>query len=170
MTTASAHTLQRVHGQLDDALSKELLDFWSARNALTPEQGRERLPEVLALLRNAAGEIVGVNSAGSVPLALFANQPFHVYRCLLTEQAAEPADWLALLSAGCEILDEGAQAQGNSGEIGLLVQIVRRDLQSAWPEAIWPRTGLVHAGYTDRGHQLRVRYYANARIHLEART
>ncbi len=167
MTTASAHTLQRVHGQLDDALSQELLNFWSARNALTPEQGRERLPEVLALLRDAAGEIVGVNSAGSARLALFANQPFHIYRCLLTEQAAEPADWLALLSAGCEILDEGVQAQGNSGEIGLLVQIARPDLQRAWPEAVWPHTGLVHAGYTDRGHQLRVRYYDHARIHPE---
>ncbi len=170
MTSTSAHTLQRVLGQPDEALARELLDFWSARNALTPEQGHQRLPEVVALLRNAAGEIVGVNSIGSARLALFANQRMHIYRCLLTEQAAEPADWLTLLLAGCDMLAEGVHPAGEGNEIGLLVRIARPELQRAWPEAIWPRTGLVHAGFTDRGHQLRVRYHDDARIDLEAAT
>ncbi len=169
MSTNSTHTLQRVHGRLDEALSQELIEFWTAQNAVPDGEFDDRLPTVLSLLRNADGDIVGVSSARSTRLALFANQPFHVFRYLLTREAAEASDWLALLLAGCEILDERANAPDHSGEIGMLVRITQLKLQQAWPEAIWPQTGLVHAGFTEQGHQLRVRYYQDARIDMEAR-
>lgn len=169
MNAAEQLTVQRVRDRLDEAISEELLDFWSSRNALAPQQARERLPQVLSVLRNQSGTIVGVNSAGTGRVALLGHQVFDVYRCLLAGEASEPACWMKLLESACGILDEKAADDGGSrSAIGMLVQIPDRSVQLAYPDAVWPSTDLVHAGFLDNGVQMRVRYYPGAVIDSEA--
>jgi hypothetical protein len=168
MTTASAYTTQRVHGHLDDHLAEELLAFWHRHKALTQQQDRRHLPEVLAVLRDADDRIVGANAVRSARVPRLANQPFHLYRCLLDARASHPDDWMALLEEGCDALDNLVVNHGSCPELGLLVQIEQPELQRAWPAAIWSSTSLVYAGYTDCGDQMRLRYYPGARIVAES--
>jgi hypothetical protein len=53
---------------------------------------------------------------------------------------------------------------GGSGPVGLAVIVGDRDLMSRHPEAIWPETQLMFAGYTPDDRQVRIRYFWGAKI------
>jgi hypothetical protein len=53
---------------------------------------------------------------------------------------------------------------GGSGPVGLAVIVRDRDLMERRPEAIWPETELMFAGYTPDLRQVRIRYFWGATI------
>jgi hypothetical protein len=53
---------------------------------------------------------------------------------------------------------------GVSGPIGLSVEVEGREVMQRRPEAIWPETELMFAGYLPDDRQLRIRYFRGATI------
>ena len=69
-----------VFERVDDALANEICAFWMDNQALTDSQeARRRTAEVVCVARNAASEIVGVNSVYVSGLNHPA-QPYYFYR------------------------------------------------------------------------------------------
>jgi hypothetical protein len=149
-----------VRGHLTEERAEEILDFWLRSGALPAEAGRERLESVVCLAVDDGGEVVGVNSVED-RMAPSVGRRFWVYRRLLTEYDDDLAS--AMFNAAFEALAEEFDG-GDAGPIGLCLAVEDRETMVRQPEAIWPETGLVFAGYLPDDRQLRLRYFRSATV------
>jgi hypothetical protein len=152
--------IEVVRGRLDDARADELLAFWADHGALRADEARRRLPEVVCLVVEG-GNIVGVSSVVAADVPLIGGRRFWVYRRFAI--AASAADDDELLVTTFDALDAEHDPEGR-GPIGLFVVVEPTSGPALGPEAIHSATGFVHAGYEPGGLQVRVRYFADARI------
>lgn len=68
-----------------------------------------------------------------------------------------------MIDGAREALEQGFDPAAE-GPVGLYVTIADRALMRARPEAVWPSSGMLYAGYTGEGHQARIRYFDGALI------
>ncbi|HYX12603.1 MAG TPA: hypothetical protein VE817_11480 [Candidatus Acidoferrum sp.] len=168
--SASGQRVEVVRGRLDAALTGNLVAFWTGHGVLDEATARARLGEVICVRLGPGGEVVGVNSAfpDEAPVV---GRRFWIYRRFLSPRADAEAEREMLEAARAE-LERGFT--GAPGEpVGLCVLVADRALIARRPEAVWPLGdvsarwpggGLVFAGYTDSGVQVRVSYFEGARI------
>ena len=139
----------------------ELIAFWSAHGALDEGEARRRLPEVVCVLRDATGAIVGVNSVYANVIGIIGRE-FWIYRTFIAPGpgvAAAPA----MVQAAFDALEAEHDPEGG-GPVGLALLIDDPATISERPEAVWPEAGLMYAGYTDDLQQIRIAYFEQARI------
>jgi hypothetical protein len=157
----SGHSADVVRGRLEGERADQVLRFWADHGVLQGEAARERLEEVVCLLLDESGAIVGVNSAFEDVLPLIGGRRFWVYRAYLPSDGEEDA--AAMLNTAFEALDAEYRAD-RSGPVGLCVPVSDPEEMRRRPEAIWPDTELIYAGAMPDGRQLRVRYFDDATI------
>jgi hypothetical protein len=159
--TLIKRNVETVRGRLGDERREQLLSFWAGQGALQEDEARRRLDEVVCLLVDGDGEIAGVNSVYAEDVRLLGGRRFWVYRSFVVSEGAGERE--AMINAAFEALAaEFDPAAG--GPIGLCVGIGDRAEIEKHPEAVWPETGLMYAGYLDDGPQVRIRYFEGAAI------
>jgi hypothetical protein len=154
-------TIETVRGSLSAQAAGELLRFWEQHGALEGEAARARLPEVICLLKDRSGRILGVNSAYPEDVDLIAGRRFWVYRSLLVPEAAEAGP--AMIAHAFAAL-EAEFEPGAGGPIGLCVLVRDRAEMERRPEAEWSDPRMLYAGYDADGAQVRIGYFAGATI------
>lgn len=154
-------SIEVVRGRVSGALAEELVAFWTGQGALTETAARGRLPEVVCVLRDGGGAIAGVNSAFADSVELIGGRRFWVYRSFLRPDRRD--EWPAMVDAAFAALEEEFRATGE-GPIGLCVAIQDRREMLRRPDAVWPGTSFLYAGYTADGAQVRVAYFDGALI------
>jgi hypothetical protein len=169
MESGTGQRTEVVRGRLDAQLSDRLVSFWTSRGALAEPEARARLGEVVCVRFDSGDEIVGVNSAyaGSAPLI---GRPAWIYRRYLTPEADADAGQDMLAAAHSALESEFTGAPGEP--LGLCVLVADRALIARRPEAVWPvgaeepelGAGLLFAGYTGEGVQVRISWFDGARI------
>jgi hypothetical protein len=148
-----------VRGRLAEATADELLWCWAAHGALAEAEARERLPEVVCVLRGDDGAIAGVCSAFEAELPLIGGRRFWMYRSLLPGDARE--QFFAMFEAAYREFD--AEYDGAPEEpIGICLALEERE-RLARPEAEWPDPRTIYAGYFPDGRQVRLAYFTAAR-------
>jgi hypothetical protein len=158
----SAGSVEVVRGRVDEELAVAIADFWVQRGLLAPEAARERLGQVVCVLRGSRGEVLGVNSAHAANVPMVGGRLFWNYRAALGEGTGDE-EFFAMLGACFDTLaDEFAAAA--VGPVGLCVLVDDVAMLERNPEAIWPGVGFLHAGFAPDGAQLRLRYFEDARI------
>ena len=162
--------VEAVHGNLDAALVERLIAFWTAHGALGEAAARTRLDDVICVRFDRHGEVVGVNSAYASEAPLVGRR-FWIYRRFLAPGADADADREMLEAARTELERSFTGAPGEPVGLCILVAdraLITRRPEAVWPlgdpEAPWPGAGLVFAGYTEAGVQVRISYFAGARI------
>jgi hypothetical protein len=158
--TPAGATIEVVRGRVDDARAEQLLRFWQSEGALGEPAARERLPEVVCVLLDDAGEVIGANSAYAAAVEPLGRRTFWVYRSFLAPDAAgAAADMLqtAILALEAEF-DPGAD-----GPIGVCAPIEPAEAARR-PEVHWLYPRMFYAGHLPDGRQLRVRYFLGARV------
>jgi hypothetical protein len=160
-TTPNGREIETARGRCSGGLADEVLAFWNANASISADAARERLAQVLCVLRDPGGEIAGVNSAFGEVVHLLGGRRFMVYRSLLVPAAME--DWEALLGAGFDVLDRDYDPQG-TGPGGMCVPISDPAEIAKRPEAVWPRTTMLYAGRLADGTHLRIRYFVEGKI------
>lgn len=150
-----------MRGRLDDARADQVLEFWAASGALSRSDARERLTEVVCVLRDADGAVAGVCSVYAADVALIGDRRFWVFRSLLPGAAVDhvPAMISATFAALAAEFDE---APGSP--IGLCVLLAGAAERRRRPEAEWPDPRMIYAGYLDDGRQVRIAYFDRASI------
>lgn len=144
---------------MDDALSTEILSFW-AGHGFTGADARNRLGEVVCVLRDDAGAIAGVSSAFAAAVPLIGGRRFWIFRALLPGAAAERhAD---VVRATFNSLNDAFD--GAAGAPVGLVLLLGPEQWRARPEAEWQDPRLIYAGYGADGRQARVGYFDDACI------
>ena len=157
--SAFAGTIEVVRGQMSEARADQVLKFWSREGALEGEAPRERLPEVVCVLLDDAGKVAGVNSVHAADVSVVGRRRFWIYRNFLVPEASSSDR--AMLNAAFAALEKEFESD-RSGPIGLC-RLVANPAEYG-PEAIWPETELMYAGYLDDGKQVRIRYFWDAVI------
>ena len=108
------------------------------------------------------GEVVGVNSAYEADVPLIGGRRFWVYRRFLHPDVVSEGRDVPFFNAAFDALE--ADHVVGDGPVGLCLVVDDLELMRHRPEAIWPDTGLVYAGYLPTGQQVRLRYFADAVI------
>ena len=151
-----------VRGRLADERAEQILRFWSDHGALTGDAARARLPQVVCVLLDDADGVLGVNSSFDEPVAHIADRRFWIYRRFLGPEAADGDD-TAMLVAAVDVL--GAEhTPGGPGPVGVCLYVEDPEFMRRHPEAVWPSTGFLYAGYLADGRQVRIRYFDGALI------
>lgn len=156
------HRIEVVRGALTGERADQLVAFWAAHGALTGPQARQRLPEVVCLLLDATDGILGVNSVYADDVPLIAGRRFWNYRRFFAPGTSEEAD-AAMLVAAFDAL-EVERAGDHEAPVGLCLMLDGADTMRRHPEAVWPASQMLYAGYTPDGRQVRIRYFEGARI------
>jgi hypothetical protein len=154
-------SIEVVRGRLGDERAEAILRFWEAVGALEGEAARRRLPEVVCVLTDGSGEVAGVNSVYPERLELIGGRRFWIYRSLLAREATGATD--ALIEAAFDALEEEFDPAGD-GPIGLCLAIADREEMKRRPEAEWESPRMLYAGYFADGRQVRIAYFAGAKI------
>lgn len=153
--------IELVRGPRDAVLIEHLIAFWEEHGGLTGSAARSRLDEVLCARRDAGGRIVAVNSAYPATAPLVGRR-FWMYRSLQTPEADSEAEMEMIEAARAEL---AAHFTGGRGEpLGLCVVVSDRVLMERYPEAVWSSSGLLFAGYTEHGEQVRISYFEGAQL------
>ncbi len=150
--------IEVVRGRLEPAVGAELIDFWSAHGALSEAAARARLAEVVAVLRDGEGRVVGANSVFADRVPLIGGRRFWIYRSFIAP--GHGAGGAALLDAAFAVLEEEFTATGQ-GPIGLCVP----HGGELGHEATWPgQAGFMYMGRTGEGALLHAAYFEGALI------
>jgi hypothetical protein len=149
-----------VRGRMTEERANELLRFWTRERALDEAAGRDRLSEVVCVLRDGTGEVAGVNSVYPHRVDPIGGQPFWMYRSLLLP-ALSSADPEMINTAFAALETEFDPAAGEPIGLCLVVGPAEADRH---PEAIWPDTQLMLAACQEDGRQVRIRYFEGAEI------
>jgi hypothetical protein len=150
--------IEVVRGALDEAQSEELVRLLAERGAFEEAAARELVEDVVCVARNDDGELIAVDWVqAAVPQP--PNRPLWVYRSLL----AENSDALRqrMFTQAVEALQEEFDS-ARAGPIGVCLLIEDEAEMARRPDAIWPEEGLIFAGYTPDGAQVRVRWFWEA--------
>ncbi len=105
-------------------------------------------------------EVTGVNSVREETIPLV-QRPFWVYRSFLPGGTIELAG--RMFNAAFEALQESFD-RGAPGPLGLCVLVRDPVEMQGRPEAVWPETELIYAGYTPDDQQVRIRYFWGAKV------
>jgi hypothetical protein len=151
-------SVEVVRGAVDAALAGELVAFWTANGALDEAGARERLPEVVCVVRDRAGAVAGVSSAVPAVLALIGGRRFWVMRKFVLAEAAD--EIRALERATFAALEREFDADG---PIGLCIPLTPAEAARR-PEAVWPEPRTFFAGFLPGGLQARVAYFEGASV------
>jgi hypothetical protein len=151
--------IEVVRGGLDDR-ADVILAFLSREGDLNEEAARKRLSEAICVGTDG-GEIVAVNSAHQAGVALIGGRRFWIYRCLMTAESEEL--WGRMFESAFDVLADEFDGAADA-PVGVCALIDDRARMRTRPEAIWPDTELMFAGYLDDGRQVRIRYFWGAAI------
>jgi len=147
----------------DPAIERDAELFWRKENAL-PE-GTDVAPRLGSLCAAAYFDdaLIGVTTATIRPID-FLRCKLAMFRCLVSRNARvqQVASRLTVFSR--DLME--AWARDNPGEevLGLGAVIQSRALVEHSPWAVYPDTRLAFIGYTSEGYQMRVYWFAHAKI------
>ena len=153
--------IETVRGRIGDDLAAELISFWTTEGVLDEAAAGERLDQVVCVLRDGDGGIAGVNSVFAERVELIGGRRFWIYRSYLLPEASESGP--AMIDAAFEALAAEFDPQSED-PIGLCVLIADREEMRRRPEAVWPGTSFIYAGYLPGGQQVRIAYFEGATI------
>jgi hypothetical protein len=154
-------TIEVVRGELSEERAQQVLNFLSRQGALEPDAARRRLSEVVCLALDGR-EIVGVGSAYPQQVALIGGRPFWIYHSYLSSDDSDER-WDRMFNAAFDVLADQFEETG-AGPVGACVIVADPAEMERRPEAVWPDTDLMFAGYLESGSQVRIRYFRDAPI------
>ena len=140
-----------------------VLAFWLKEKAIGDEtQARQRLKEIVLHSRDADGEMAGVCTAVAMTLPRL-GQPMYYYRCFIAPRWRKSRLILYIFKRAFELLEGHAMRSGYPC-IGVLTELENTRFTEMGQIPVWPDIHLTYIGKSQRGHDLRVRYFRGAKF------
>ena len=153
--------VEPVAGELAGDRAEQVVGFLADHAGLDAAEARRELAGVACLALDSGGALAGVSTVAEATVPMIGGVRLWVHRCLLRPEAAAAED--AMLTDAFDALDATYEPDGG-GPIGLCQVIRAPGEMRRTPEAVSPRSGLVHAGFLEDGSQVRIRYFGLASI------
>jgi len=164
MPDTAYHIIENVWHRVSPDLKREIVHFWTAKNALTiKEVAEERAEEVVFVARNLVRKIVGVCTAKAIFFERL-NNFLYFYRTMIDPEYRRRGLAIDLLIKTRDVLETQFTNGTDQKSVGMLLTIENEDINATLRKAVWPRTGFVFIGFNRNGHQVRVYYFKDAEI------
>ncbi len=141
----------------------QVREMWQKYGALEGEDiVQKRSKEIVYIIKNEAGNVGGVSTARPVQAKFLNDRFFYEFRCFIAPPFRAPGLDTLLAVKTKSFLEE---LEGSNSKFkGMLMIIENEMLKKQRTKAIWPSSEMVFAGYTSKGHHIRVGYFKGARI------
>jgi len=137
--------------------------LWEKYGAIEEDEIMEkRAKQVVYVIKNQEGEVGGVSTVRPVQAAFLNNHFFYEFRCFIAPPFRAPG-LDTLFAVKTKSFLESLPGSGEKFK-GMLMIIENQELKNQRTKAIWPGSEMVFAGYSPRGHHIRVGYFKGARI------
>jgi hypothetical protein len=140
-----------------------VLDIWAQHRGPVGENAEQRLRELVFVIRNESGEVVGMSTAFKAYVKQLRNY-FYACRLLLVPDYRIPGLTSKLLVSTRDFLESIHDAEPVNPAIGLITLVENTRIKERRNEAIWPASGMVYIGNSKEGHHIRVYYFKGAVI------
>jgi hypothetical protein len=152
--------IEAVRGRLEPETEAEILAFWAENAALSDEEARRRLAEVVCILRQD-GQVAGVSSAYPAQVPIIGGRRFWIYRNLLRSDLGDQfPDMVRATFYALEPEFDGAKGS----PIGVCALIADAEERRRRPQVEWEDPRMIYAGYLEDGRQVRIAYFEGAEI------
>src|SRR5262249_20971258 len=131
-------------------------------------EARPRLREIVVHARAESGAVAGVCTAIPVTLPKL-GQPMYYYRCYVGKDYRQSMLFLHLWSRALPIL-EGHARNHNFPCIGVVVELENARFGENGRDPVWHKSGFTYIGKSQRGFDLRVRYFRGAQLKDEKKS
>lgn len=146
-------------------LREEIVAFWEVNRMLPPEADpKERAMQAVLVVRNLAGEIVGITTADFVQFKQLNNNLFYLFRMAVVPQFRVPGIESKLIVDTRDILEAYAAKATENKCIGVLTFAENPQVIANRTWAVWPASKMVFIGNDAKGRHIRVYYFKGARI------
>jgi hypothetical protein len=165
MNAAASAGFQFVpHWKIENTESDDaILAFWKSENAVPDEaKARERLKQVVLHVRDASGAVAGVCTAMPAQHPRL-GQPMYYYRCFIGKAWRKTRLVFTMLIRAFDILEAYAR-EHDFPCIGMVLELENPRFGKTLRAPVWPSTGFVYVGISQRNLDLRVRYFRGARL------
>ncbi len=146
-----------------DTIAEEVLDIWRSHGGPVDVHGLERLRQVVFVVRDSEGRIAGLSTAFRTYVERLRHYFFAV-RLMLVPDYRIPGLSAKLLVETRDFLESIHTHDEKDPAIGIITVVEHPGLKRYRTEAIWPASGMIYIGNTNKGHHLRVYYFKGARI------
>lgn len=144
-------------------LADEVIHLWTHSAGLTAEQARQRLQELVLVVRNATGKVIGVATAGKTYFQQIQNYVY-AYRCFIEPEARIPALDTQMIVRTKDFLQKKSEHETENRSVGILTIVQNEVIKQNWKQAIWLGADMIYVGNTPEGHHIRIGYFKNAII------
>ncbi len=152
------------HWKLEHTADDEaILAFWKSEGAVPDEtKAKERLKQIVVHARDSSGAVAGVCTVVPVQHPRL-GQPMYYYRCFIGKAWRKTRLVFTLLIRAFDTLEAYAR-EHNYPCIGVVLELENTRFSEALRAPVWPSTGFVYIGKSQRNLDLRVRYFHGARL------
>jgi hypothetical protein len=146
-------------------IREEVIDFWKVNKLLpagvSPE---ERALDVVLILREESGGIVGISSAFHIQFKQLNNNYFFAYRSVILPSHRIPGLAQKIIVETRDILEEYAKTMTENKCIGMVSFVENKGVMEKINDAVWPSSKMVYIGNDKQGRQVRLYYFKGAMI------
>ncbi|WP_424963264.1 hypothetical protein [Ekhidna sp.] len=155
-------TIEFVYEKLTEDRKQEVINFWTSEKALSEEQAKQRVDQIVLVARGEQDQIIGVSTMVK-RLYEPIGKTFWVFRAFVAEKYRQQGVVLQLISSAKEELNARFYDGKDPEVIGILLKVQSPILMKHFPQATWPRTQFHYVG-TEDGCHMRISYFDGAKI------
>lgn len=150
-----------VRSAANDILIEEVKALWRKSSIVPETEMHERALELTMIARHSDGALAGLTTTRRIQVKLFNNNYFYELRCFVAPAFRQPAlDTQLVVKTKSYLQDLKSE---NHPAIGLIM-VVENKILKRWTKAVWAGADFYFAGFTTKGHHLRVSYFENVFI------
>jgi|APTNR8051073442_1049403.scaffolds.fasta_scaffold00032_96 hypothetical protein len=134
---------------------------------LTEEQMNGRLRQLVIVVSNRVGEVVGVSTCFKVYVKQLRNH-MYAFRIFIVPEYRIPGLTEIIMLKTRDFMEGISQEGGqeNTRCLGMITIVENERIMKNRTEAIWPASKMVYIGNSPQGHHMRVCYFKKAMISL----
>ncbi|HRW99105.1 MAG TPA: hypothetical protein P5280_06425 [Cyclobacteriaceae bacterium] len=145
-------------------LRKEIITIWKQYNpGLEEEKANERIGQLVFLIKNNMGQVVGISTAYKAYIKQLKNY-FYAIRLTILPRYRGPGMASALIVKTRDFLEAIHKQDGPERIIGMITLVENEEFKVARREAIWKASQMVYIGNSSKGHHIRVYYFKGATV------
>jgi hypothetical protein len=142
-------------------IEREAIQFWNSLKILPPGVDPAARAKELVAVAHLNNELAGVATAAIEDVPLVRSR-FAMFRCSVAPAHRRSRVGAELMVASKRILEQWSLEHPDEGVKGMGI-VLEAQIDRA-NEPVWPRSGLTLAGFTAQGQQIRLAWFAHARI------
>ncbi|MBZ0114854.1 MAG: hypothetical protein K8J08_20505 [Thermoanaerobaculia bacterium] len=167
MATKTEYELRTAWPRAEPFLAEQVIEFWRREEAIVdPSVATRRASELLVVALAGSGEIAAVSTARRGFVEQLGFDCFY-YRTFVGAEHRRQGLAPRVLKGGFQVLQERFEEGQDPEVLGLLIEAQSPVISGPAGEASWEKRGMpgcVFIGWSPRGNQLRVWYFATARL------